>query len=319
MTLKNPRGNIRCRGLAGQFHFLTHAFALRNYITLCLFFSNQQPDFKATIDRLQREVEEERSKAAGFIEEVESLSNMFSEVESENEKLVKHLSEKEQVLSKVMAERLRGRQLLTTVKEENRVLSQGREIDNDKIKALTAAVAASKKAVQEANAAVLKLQQEERELSTTLEKRRRIADDATVASRGAVAEKDEMKRERDAYQSRAEQLRVLYGEDKFEANRLQERLVEAEKRAEKAKAALERQTENGRSSNVDTIRDEIIRELRKKLNCSIVTSKPKEVVLLRCGHLFSRQCTDNLIATRNRKCPICGEAFGKDDIRGVFF
>lgn len=271
------------------------------------------------ITRIQQDLEEERLKSAGFIEEVESLSTMFSEVESDNEKLGKLLTEKEQILSKVMAERLRGRQLLTTVKEQNRVLTQGREVDGEKIKSLTTAVAASKKAAQEANAACLKGQLEARELASTLEKRRRIADDATVSSRTAIAEKEEMRRERDVHIARVEQVLLEYNKDRFQAKRLREQLEEAERRVKEAEETLQRHMENGHTSNEDSIRDEIIRELGKKLNCSIVTSRPKEVGLFRCGHLFSRQCTDNLIATRNRKCPICGKPFSNDDVRSIFF
>ncbi|CAN8073015.1 unnamed protein product [Agarophyton chilense] len=280
---------------------------------------NSSGDTRELLSKLRKDIDEERARSAGFMQEVESLSNMFGELESENEKLVKLLTEKEQVLSKVMAERLRGRQLLTTVKEENRVLSQGREVDSDKIKALSHAVAASKKAMQEANAAALRAQQEASELTSVLEKRRRIADEAILSSRTANAEKDEMKRERDVFAARVEHIQVSVSEDKFESNRLREQLRQLEQSSKDLEEALERSRQNGRSGSTDTVRDEIIRELRKKLNCSIVTNKPKEVVLLRCGHLFSRQCTDNLISTRNRKCPICGETFGKDDVRNVFF
>lgn len=285
------------------------------------FTHHKQTDGKEHIRRLQKDLEDERKKSAGFIDEVESLSNMFAEVESENERLVNLLNEKEQILSRVMAERLRGRQLLTTVKEENRALTQGRDIDNDKIKALTAAVAASKKAASEATVAANKGQEEMRVLAATLEKRRRIADEATVMARTARAEKEEMKRERDAYLARAEQVALNYAEDKFQSKRLSEQLSAAERRIQDLEERQRERTENGRASDVesDTIRDQIIMQLRSKLNCSVVTTRPKEVVLLRCGHLFSRQCTDNLIATRNRKCPICGKAFGNDDVRNVFF
>lgn len=272
------------------------------------------------IERLQQAVQDERAKSNGFIQEVESLSNMFGEVEADNKRLVKLLAEKETVLSKVMAERLRGRQLLTTIKEENRALTQGRELDADKIKKLTAAVAASKKMAQEATAASNKGQEEARVLSSTLEKRRRIADEASKDQRSATAEKNEMKRERDSFQVRAEKVMLEYRDDKFEAKRLKEQLTDVEGRLKEAEVALERQTrQNGQPSEEDLLRDGIIQELRKRLHCSVVTTEEKAVVLLRCGHLFSRKCTDNLIATRNRKCPICGKPFGNDDVRSVFF
>jgi len=66
-----------------------------------------------------------------------------------------------------------------------------------------------------------------------------------------------------------------------------------------------------------TKREELIAELRRKLHCSVVTTAPKSVVLLRCGHLFSQQCVSELIAGRNRKCPLCKTKFGHDDVRGV--
>lgn len=297
------------------------------------------------IERLQKAAEDERAKSNSFIQEVESLSNMFGEVESENKRLAKQLSEKDSMLSKVMAERLRGRQLLTTIREENRALSQGRELDGSKIKQLTAGVAASKKMAQEATCCSNKGQEEIRILSSTLGKRRRIADDATKNLRSATAEKDEMKRERDSYIKRNEELSIKMKEDLFENKRLKEKrnemelkIKELENRNDKYKKDIHELTltlkqrnsndndngngNNGNGSNGDDIiklKDGIIDGMRKRLYCSVVTNEEKAIVLLRCGHLFSRKCTDNLISTRNRKCPICGKPFGNDDVRSVFF
>ena len=126
-----------------------------------------------------------------------------------------------------------------------------------------------------------------------------------------------MKRERDAYMERAEKSAVGVEENRNAVNRLTEENADLKRRLEMAECA---NRSNGRNStSSDMIRDEMIRELRKKLNCSVLTNKQKEVVLLRCGHLFSRQCTDDLVAARNRKCPICGKAFGTDDVKNVFF
>ena len=61
-----------------------------------------------------------------------------------------------------------------------------------------------------------------------------------------------------------------------------------------------------------------MKEYRKMRNCSVKTDKPKELVL-RCGHLFSRQCVDDLVAARNRKCPICKKAFSNEEVRPIYF
>mmetsp|Transcript_3480 Transcript_3480/g.6539 ORF Transcript_3480/g.6539 Transcript_3480/m.6539 type:complete len:119 (+) Transcript_3480:1934-2290(+) len=65
--------------------------------------------------------------------------------------------------------------------------------------------------------------------------------------------------------------------------------------------------------------DVLIELYRTRLNCSIETDLQKEVMLQRCGHLFSQKAINDLIATRNRKCPICGEKFGYDDVKTVYF
>jgi hypothetical protein len=68
----------------------------------------------------------------------------------------------------------------------------------------------------------------------------------------------------------------------------------------------------------NSVKDEIILRLYKKINCPVIKSSPKEVILYKCGHLFSSKCVKNLIITRNRKCPLCGQIFSNEDIRQVF-
>ncbi len=55
------------------------------------------------------------------------------------------------------------------------------------------------------------------------------------------------------------------------------------------------------------------------LRCSICKDKFKNVVLTRCYHLFCKDCIDDSLKVRNRKCPACGEKFGQDDVRPVYF
>lgn len=269
------------------------------------------------VSSVKVELENERKKSSGFINEVESLSMMYGELESENSRIQKLLVEKEQVLSKVMSERLRARQQLTTVKEENRALAQGRTTDQERIKQLAEALSCNKQLVKAANHSSNKAMEETRMMSGQLEKRQRIADEASVSARTAIAEREEMKVERDALASMIESSAVDAQGNKFDVRRLTEENRELKKRLMSLEESV--RPNEKKAANGEAVRDEIIRELTKKLNCSVMTNCRKEVVLTRCGHLFSKKCTDNLIATRNRKCPICGRAFGLDDVQMIFF
>ena len=55
------------------------------------------------------------------------------------------------------------------------------------------------------------------------------------------------------------------------------------------------------------------------LRCSVCHDRFKEVAITRCYHLFCRECIDTNLANRQRKCPACGERFGFDDVKTVYF
>jgi E3 ubiquitin-protein ligase BRE1 len=282
---------------------------------------HRQPNVTELVARLERDLSSQDAKCSSFIQEVESLSVMFGDLEAENARLVRLMTEKESVLSKVMSEKLRGRQQLATMKEEARSLAQGREIDQEKMKNLAGQVSASKRAASEAASAASKASEEVRLLSQQVGEQRKIAEDALVSMRAAQSEKDAMRMERDAAVSRAEQLQVGEHVERFEVKRLLEEKERLTRELSEASQALQR-AQRGAASSVghssDVNRDEIIQELMKKLHCSVVTHEPKEVALTRCGHMMSRQCVSQLIAGRSRKCPLCGIAFSESDVLNVY-
>lgn len=238
--------------------------------------------------------------------------------------MVKLLAEKDSVLSKVMGEKLRGRQQLATVKEEARSLTQGREFDQDKIQNLTSQVAVSKRAMSESAAAASKASEEARCATQELQIHRKVSDDATILARTAEAEKDKASKERDLAVAQAEKARVDSESSAFVVRRLGEenvelkrRLVEEEKRRQDGETAAAASAA-AQDSSKESQRDEIISELLKKLHCSVNTDQAKEVALVRCGHMLSRMCVDQLVAQRSRKCPLCGIPFGASDVLNIF-
>ncbi|RKP10630.1 hypothetical protein THASP1DRAFT_21705 [Thamnocephalis sphaerospora] len=59
-------------------------------------------------------------------------------------------------------------------------------------------------------------------------------------------------------------------------------------------------------------------EYKTLLKCGSCNIRFKSHVLSRCMHVFCKECIDSRVETRQRKCPICGEAFGINDIRQVY-
>lgn len=75
------------------------------------------------------------------------------------------------------------------------------------------------------------------------------------------------------------------------------------------------------SGNTKEIAKEVMEELdvcKKLLYCSSCNLRQKEVALNKCMHVFCKECIDNRLETRQRKCPMCLEPFGANDVRNIY-
>ena len=55
------------------------------------------------------------------------------------------------------------------------------------------------------------------------------------------------------------------------------------------------------------------------LRCSVCKDRFKDCAITRCFHLFCKECIEENLRNRHRKCPACGEKFGADDVQRVYF
>ncbi|TBT98214.1 hypothetical protein CWI37_1850p0010 [Hamiltosporidium tvaerminnensis] len=61
-----------------------------------------------------------------------------------------------------------------------------------------------------------------------------------------------------------------------------------------------------------------IEKYKKTIICSACDTNPKNTVIVKCMHVFCKQCLDKRIQLRIRKCPICGESFNINDIKKIY-
>lgn len=61
-----------------------------------------------------------------------------------------------------------------------------------------------------------------------------------------------------------------------------------------------------------------VNHLKGRLSCPVCNARDKQVILLRCRHMFCRQCVDISIKNRSRKCPACGQRFDTKDVGDVW-
>jgi hypothetical protein len=61
-------------------------------------------------------------------------------------------------------------------------------------------------------------------------------------------------------------------------------------------------------------------DLRQRVRCTLCGTREKSVTLVTCMHCFCRECVNQqMLAARNRKCPLCNQRFADADVREVHF
>jgi len=125
-----------------------------------------------------------------------------------------------------------------------------------------------------------------------------------------------------------EEAHVLRGErDALEATaeERQRRLERALRKLGKAKGASLSSSSSGGGggAGADDIEYRELLEfeneqLKKQVNCSIVPEKAKSVMLVKCGHAFSKEAIDKRLADRMRRCPACNEGFAVAEVKSIF-
>jgi E3 ubiquitin-protein ligase BRE1 len=253
--------------------------------------------------------------------EIETLSSSLTKAEASIAQLTERLIEKEATLGKVLAERLKYIQQQLTLKEQLKVEANRAEKEHELSQQISHALTAARNQVSE-------LQSQLEKMSSEMRIVRKQADIARLGAEKSAAEAYTQRQFAESAQSQVRrlsgELAQLHGqiEQQTEALRAAD---EAKTRSERRVSRLEHELELLRKRNAATSasdvdwQHEMIEDMRRKLYCTVCKAQEKQVTLLRCLHMFCRDCIQTNIANRNRKCPLCGEKFGTDDVKPIFF
>ena len=111
-----------------------------------------------------------------------------------------------------------------------------------------------------------------------------------------------------------------------EIRRLLDSLHQTEREAHSAKENLNKIMQGstggdvrvGASSfTVDQLNTQIS-VLKDRLACPVCHYRDKECIIMRCRHMHCKQCVDERISNRSRKCPTCNNKFSEKDVEDVW-
>jgi len=91
-------------------------------------------------------------------------------------------------------------------------------------------------------------------------------------------------------------------------------------RIQKMKQIIENKRGSGAKSDLEVqITEKQLEIARQRLSCNLCTTRRKSAIIIRCLHMFCRECIDKHFHSRNRRCPQCKHPFGRDDVKDVAF
>eukprot|EP00466_Bigelowiella_natans_P016988 jgi/Bigna1/65885/fgenesh1_kg.144_\ len=269
---------------------------------------------------LKEELEDAIDRIEAMEEEVADLSTSYGELEEENKRLKSENEQKETVVSNWITKSVK---LNTKIKdceqlvggERSKCLALQQQVADkeEKYKALEILYAKEKELMVDKSKQIESLtlqlygaRRQAKEASLNEEKERSTSKqhlEATTILRSQVTNQT------DKIKGMDEKITELTRK----VRKLERREAASKKRRRKKNGDLE-----SCGHNNDDYDDPLLEEYRKKLKCPLCSDGEKGVIILRCQHMFCRECIEKNLKVRNRNCPACNISFSKNDVRSIF-
>lgn len=289
---------------------------------------------QARVDEVTAELKGAKEGMNELILEIEGIANAEQKSREQNVRLVKLLADAQGGQKEVRMENLRQQQDMQLLREGSIEYKLEREQKNAFIKKQEEMIEMLKGTEQ-------KLRAELHQLNVTLEvvnssagTRARNVEEAETKCSLAESISDECRRKMADLKSHcgelgkqhdAERKRRLSVERELAAAKAtNKRLKEESKSSALGDSKMGAATSSDQEGNAgngadDSERNQMLELTLNMLRCSVCHDRFKEVAITRCFHLFCKQCIDMNLSSRHRKCPACGEKFGQDDVKAVYF
>jgi len=163
----------------------------------------------------------------------------------------------------------------------------------------------------------MKKQQDEFRLTSShIEGLKRSAKDSSQLCQELKTQLEKLEKELEESRQKADEKVVAAEKDATRVVKLEEENFTLKRKVEKLNAMQQRGNPEETS---DSVKEEQMKLMKSKLNCSVCNDRPKSVVIARCFHCFCKECIQSNLQLRQRKCPACGKPFAESDVHSIYF
>ncbi|KAJ6713454.1 E3 UBIQUITIN-PROTEIN LIGASE BRE1 [Salix purpurea] len=245
-------------------------------------------ELRAKLDASERDILELKEaikskdrEAEAYISEIENIGQAYEDMQTQNQHLLQQVGERDDYNIKLVSE----------------------------MESLKLRIAHSEEQMKHCLIEAVRSTEEDRRLAINLESARWELMDAEKELRWLKYAVSSSEKEYEQVQKKINEIQTELDSERSERRRLEEELTELNNRV------AELTSETGEAA-IQRLQDEI-KDCKSILKCSVCSDRPKEVVIVKCYHLFCNPCIQRNLEIRHRKCPGCGTAFGQNDVRFV--
>lgn len=273
-------------------------------------------DLRAKVDASERDVLElteaikiKDGEAEAYISEIETIGQAYEDMQSQNQHLLKQVTERDDYNIKLVSESVKTKQAQSFLHSEKQALAKQLQQITTSVQSVKLRIARSEEEMKVCLTETLKFIEEDRHLALNLEIAKWELTDAEKELKWLKSAIASSEKENEHSQRKMDEIKTELDRERSERKKLEEELMEMNGKV--AEMSLE-----SREATMQRLQDEI-KDCKSILKCGVCFDRPKEVLILKCYHMFCNPCIQRNLEIRHRKCPGCGTAFGQNDVRSV--
>ncbi|KAK9027309.1 hypothetical protein V6N11_067147 [Hibiscus sabdariffa] len=273
-------------------------------------------DLRAKLDASERDVlelmEAMKSKdgeSETYISEIETIGQAYEDMQAQNRHLLQQMTERDDYNIKLVSESVKTKQAHSSLLSEKQTLARQLKQVNSSIESMKMRIAQSEEQMKVCLTDAVKFTQEDRHFMISLETAKWELADADKEFKWLKSAAVSSEKDYEQLQRKVDEFQWKLDEELSQGNKLEEELNELNSKV------AELSSETGETA-IQKLQDEI-KNCKNILKCGVCFDRPKEIVIVKCYHLFCNPCIQRNLEIRHRKCPGCGTAFGQNDVRFV--
>ncbi|KAJ9555206.1 hypothetical protein OSB04_009820 [Centaurea solstitialis] len=273
-------------------------------------------DLRAKLDDSDRDVLElaeaikiKDGEAESYISEIETIGQAYEDMQTQNQHLLQQVMERDDYNIKLVSESVKMKQSHTALISEKQTLDKQLQQVNSAVESLKSRIAHSEEQMSACVTHALKSTEDDRHLAVNLENSKWELSNADKELKCLKSLLSSSEKECDQIRRKIEEIQEELESERMDRKKVDEELSElntkvAELTMGSGEAAIQKLQQD-------------IKDCKSILKCGVCFDRPKEVVIVKCYHLFCNPCIQRNLEIRHRKCPGCGMAFGQNDVRFV--